>query len=105
MTSRRSLPRRSSGNSAALAVLLLLSLAVGARAAPSRGDDGPLQETRGGVTIDWQAGTLAATGGGLTDCSSVASKGRSCPFSCLSSHLRSRYRFHPVEGLPCSTLR
>ncbi len=48
-------------------MLLLLSLAVGARAAPSRGDDGPLQETRGGVTIDWQAGTLAATGGAAAD--------------------------------------
>ena len=56
---------------------MLLALVVGARAAPSggapshgeraRGDDGPLQETRGGVTIDWQAGTLGATGGAAAD--------------------------------------
>lgn len=46
---------------------MLLSLALGARVAQSRGDDGPLQEIRGGVTIDWQAGTLGATGGAAAD--------------------------------------
>lgn len=46
---------------------MLLSLAFGARAAQSRGEGGPLQETRGGVTIDWQAGTLGATGGAAAD--------------------------------------
>jgi hypothetical protein len=37
------------------------ALAAGARA----GD--PLQETRAGATVDWQAGTLAATGGAAPD--------------------------------------
>ena len=75
MTSRRSPPRRSSGNSAALA--LLLSLATGAGAAQARSDaapsdggttpGGPLRETRGGVSIDWQTGTLSAAGGAAAD--------------------------------------
>jgi hypothetical protein len=52
---------------------VLLALAAGARAAPSRGDGAraddaaSLEETRGGVAIDWQAGTLAATGGAAAD--------------------------------------
>jgi hypothetical protein len=71
MTSRRSPPRRSSGNSAVLAAWL--SLALGAGAALARGDEavaesgGALHESRGGVAIDWQAGTLAATGGAAAD--------------------------------------
>jgi len=74
MTSRRSPPRRSSGNSAAFAVLL--SLAVGARAAAAHGKDahrgdtapaGDLEESRGGVSIDWQTGTLDAAGGAAAD--------------------------------------
>jgi hypothetical protein len=69
MTSRRSPPRRSSGNSAVLAAWL--SLALGAGAALARGDEaadgGALRENRGGVAIDWQAGTLAATAGAAAD--------------------------------------
>jgi len=71
MTSRRSPPRRSSGNSAVLAAWL--SLAIGAGAALARGDDsvadvgGALHESRGGVAIDWQAGTLGATAGAAAD--------------------------------------
>jgi hypothetical protein len=31
------------------------------------GDDGPLRETRGGVTVDWAEGTLASSGGAAAD--------------------------------------
>jgi hypothetical protein len=69
---------------------VLLSLAVGARAVQARGNDkarggggdkarggdahrgdaappGALQESRGGVSIDWQIGTLGAAGGAAAD--------------------------------------
>jgi hypothetical protein len=55
---------------------VLLSLAVGARAAQARGGDahrgeaappGALQESRAGVSIDWQTGTLGAAGGAAAD--------------------------------------
>jgi hypothetical protein len=71
MTSRRSPPRRLSGNSATLA--LLLSLALAARAAEARSDDArggerdPLQESHAGVEIDWRSGTLTACGGAAAD--------------------------------------
>lgn len=64
MTSRRSPPRRSSGSSAALVVTSLAwaTLAFGEPPASSE-----LAETREGVTIDWRAGTLAASGGAAAD--------------------------------------
>ena len=74
MTSRPSPRRRSSGSSrGALAALTLAACAgalsglaaAGLAAAAPAGD--PLREARGGVTIDWQAGTLAATGGAAAD--------------------------------------
>jgi hypothetical protein len=56
---------------------VLLSLAVGAGAADVRGDEAhhrdggaagdPLRESRGGVSIDWQSGTLSAAGGAAAD--------------------------------------
>jgi hypothetical protein len=61
MTSHPSPPRRSSGSSRA--GLTLAALAAVAAAGE------PLRETRGGVTIDWQAGTLSATGGAAADLS------------------------------------
>ena len=63
MTSRRSPPRPSSGNSAALVVVAL------AWSALASAESGPpdLVETRDGVTIDWRAGTLSASGGAAAD--------------------------------------
>src|SRR5580704_2754823 len=63
MTSRRSPPRRSSGNSAALVVVAL------AWSALASAQSGPpdLVETHDGVTIDWRAGTVSATGGAAAD--------------------------------------
>ena len=63
MTSRRSPPRRSSGNSAALVVAAL------AWSALASAQSGPpdLVETHDGVTIDWRAGTLSASGGAAAD--------------------------------------
>jgi hypothetical protein len=65
MTSRRSLPRRSSGSRAAralaaLAGLIVLGAAVAAAAAP-------LTEARDGAEIDWAAGTVTATAGAAAD--------------------------------------
>src|SRR3954447_10695558 len=73
MTSPRSLPRPSSGSrwpSRALvgaAVLGLLSVVTAGPAASARGDDGGLEDTQAGVTVDWRAGTLSATGGAAAD--------------------------------------
>jgi len=64
MTSRRSPPRPSSGSSLALIALLL---ALAARAAGADRDAGDLTSTRDGVTLDWSAGTLSATGGAAAD--------------------------------------
>src|SRR5450432_781459 len=64
MTSRRSPPRRSSGNSAALVVVVALAWAALASAESGPAD---LVETREGVTIDWRAGTLSASGGAAAD--------------------------------------
>jgi hypothetical protein len=65
MTSRRSPPRRSSGSRTALIALASLAWAALASAEPSAASD--LVETRDGVTIDWRAGTLTATGGAAAD--------------------------------------
>ncbi len=64
MTSRRSPPRRSSGNSAPLVAVVALAWAALASA-----ESGPpdLVETRESVTIDWRAGTLSASGGAAAD--------------------------------------
>jgi len=70
MTSRPSLPRPSSGSSlsrtAAVAALLIAALAVPVVAA-EREAGGELKTTREGVTIDWSAGTLSASGGAAAD--------------------------------------
>jgi hypothetical protein len=63
MTSRRSLPRPSSGSRAA-AVLAALALAGGLAAAASPAS---LTDTRDGVEIDWAVGTLTAPGGSAAD--------------------------------------
>jgi hypothetical protein len=62
MTSRRSLPRRSSGSSALAAVVVLALTGLAARA-----EDAALVERRDGVEIDWRAGTLTASGGAAAD--------------------------------------
>src|SRR5579863_568988 len=71
MTSRRSPPRRSSGSSAALMAWLagatLASLAWATLASAEAPASSELVETREGVSIDWRAGTLAATGGAAAD--------------------------------------
>ncbi len=72
MTSRRSPPRRSSGSSAArivasLAWATLASLVWAALASAESPAPADLVETRDGVTIDWRAGTLTATGGAAAD--------------------------------------
>ncbi|HVU50070.1 MAG TPA: hypothetical protein VHL80_05260, partial [Polyangia bacterium] len=77
MTSRRSLPRRSSGSRAALVVVARAALVVLARAAlvvaltaaAAGGEEAgaPLVERREGVEIDWRAGTLTANGGSAAD--------------------------------------
>jgi hypothetical protein len=71
MTSRRSLPRPSSGSSlrraahalAGLAATLALAAAAFAAEPPSP----PLVEKKGGVEIDWGAGTIKTTGGAAAD--------------------------------------
>lgn len=72
MTSRRSPLRPSSGNSATLVVAslagaTLASLAWVALAAAEPAPSTELTETHDGVTIDWRAGTLTATGGAAAD--------------------------------------
>jgi hypothetical protein len=67
MTSRRSPLRRSSGSSRAaralLAAVAALSAAGAARA--ERGD--ALKQTVAGAAVDWEAGTIAVTGGAAAD--------------------------------------
>jgi hypothetical protein len=70
MTSRRSPPRRSSGSRAALVFAAIASAAVASAetAAPSPpGLSTDLVETHEGVTVDWRAGTLSASGGAAAD--------------------------------------
>ena len=68
MTSRRSPPRRSSGSRAAL---VFASIAVAAVAAAEPASPSPasadLIDTHDGVTVDWRAGTLSASGGAAAD--------------------------------------
>ncbi len=65
MTSRRSPRPPSSGSRAALIALLVVALAPAALAGER--DAGDLISTRDGVTVDWSAGTLAATAGAAAD--------------------------------------
>ncbi|HVZ86596.1 MAG TPA: hypothetical protein VHG72_06495 [Polyangia bacterium] len=75
MTSRRSPPRRSSGNSGrrrlllfvALIVALILASSIVGAPALAETASGDLKEAREGVTIDWRAGTLAASAGAAAD--------------------------------------
>ncbi|HVV16173.1 MAG TPA: hypothetical protein VHH90_03140 [Polyangia bacterium] len=68
MTSRRSPPRRSSGNSLArLALIALLAAALPRARAAEHESAGDLTSTRDGVTVDWSAGTLSASGGAAAD--------------------------------------
>jgi hypothetical protein len=76
MTSRRSPPRRSSGSSrrgatsrAALALLVLVAVGVGWPAGWARADRAAdaLKQTLAGAAVDWEAGTIAATGGAAAD--------------------------------------
>jgi len=68
MTSRRSPPRPSSGSKrAALALLAAVAVWLTA-AAPARADRGDaLKQTLAGAAIDWEAGTIAATGSAAAD--------------------------------------
>jgi hypothetical protein len=66
MTSRRSLPRRSSGSRAALVFAAIASAAV-ASAEPASPASSDLIDTHEGVTIDWRAGTVSASGGAAAD--------------------------------------
>ena len=69
MTSRRSPPRRSSGSRAALLVFASIAIAAVATAEPASPSplSADLVETHEGVTVDWRAGTLSATGGAAAD--------------------------------------
>ena len=69
MTSRRSPPRPSSGNSGSRAAFALLAaVAVWLTAVAARADRGDaLKQTIGGAAVDWEAGTIAATGGAAAD--------------------------------------
>jgi hypothetical protein len=66
MTSRRSPQRRSSGSSRAAIVALFAAIALPTGAARA-GGTAPLKETRAGADVDWEAGTIAATGGAAAD--------------------------------------
>ena len=68
MTSRRS-PRRPSSGSKRAALALLAAVAVWlTAAAPARADRGDaLKQTLAGAAIDWEAGTIAATGSAAAD--------------------------------------
>jgi len=66
MTSRRSPPRRSSGSSSlAAAIVAVVALASSGAARADRGD--ALKQTLAGAAVDWEAGTIAATGGAAAD--------------------------------------
>jgi len=68
MTSRRSPPRRSSGNSgAAIALFAVVAIASAAGAARADHAVAALKETRAGADIDWAAGTVVASGGAAAD--------------------------------------
>jgi hypothetical protein len=65
MTSRPSPPRRSSGSSRAAALALIATVAIGGAARGDRGD--ALKQTLAGASVDWEAGTIAATAGAAAD--------------------------------------
>jgi hypothetical protein len=66
MTSRRSPLRPSSGSKRA--AFALLAAAAALQAGVARADRGAaLKETRAGADVDWEAGTIAATGGAAAD--------------------------------------
>src|SRR5579863_4712594 len=73
MTSRRSPPRRSSGSRAALVFVAVACTAAASvsPASPSPPSPSPLSadlvDTHEGVTVDWRAGTLSASGGAAAD--------------------------------------
>jgi hypothetical protein len=66
MISRRSPPRRSSGSRAAL-LFASVALAAVASAEPASPAPTDLVDTHEGVTVDWRAGTLSASGGAAAD--------------------------------------
>jgi hypothetical protein len=67
MTSRRSRPRRSSGSSRA-AVALFAAVAIGTSAGAARADRADaLKQTLAGAAVDWEAGTITASGGAAAD--------------------------------------
>ncbi len=67
MTSRPSPLRRSSGSSLARLALLIAALATRAVFGAEHDAGGELKTTREGVTVDWSAGTLSASGGAAAD--------------------------------------
>jgi hypothetical protein len=68
MTSRRSPPRRSSGSSPRpLATALALLLAVAAIGPASAAEPAALATALDGVSVDWSAGALTASGGAAAD--------------------------------------
>jgi hypothetical protein len=70
MTSRRSPPRRSSGSSfAAIALLAALAGGVVWPAGVARADRAAdaLKQTLAGAAVDWEAGTISASGGAAAD--------------------------------------
>jgi hypothetical protein len=75
MTSRRNPPRRLSGNSCSRArrgwrrslVALIGAACLWAGAAHAERDGAALKQTLAGATIDWEAGTIAATAGAAAD--------------------------------------
>ena len=68
MTSRRSPPRRLNGNSRA-AIALFATVAVFSQAPFARADRAAdaLKQTLAGAAVDWEAGTISATGGAAAD--------------------------------------
>jgi hypothetical protein len=70
MTSRRSPPRRSSGNSrAAIALFAAVAVGMGWPAGRARADHAAdaLKQTLAGAAVDWEVGTISATGGAAAD--------------------------------------
>src|SRR5262245_17940136 len=69
MTSRRSLPRRSSGSSCSRAGLLIAAAGslLATLSVHAAGDGGPLKQTLAGAAVDWEAGTVTASAGAAAD--------------------------------------
>src|SRR5262245_33219271 len=66
MTSRRSPPRRSSGSSRAATALAAAVVLLAGAAHADRASDA-LKQTLAGAAVDWEAGTVSATGGAAAD--------------------------------------